>query len=668
MKKNILNLIVPIFSLLILLPSQGRAADIRMSTYYPSISGEYYHLRLLPRSADLTGSCVIGTLYVNSSNSLQYCRNVSGVGTWGLITGLWTQNGDTVYLTDGVTNPSLQVGVGTATPEFKLTLINDAGIIATGTYGSGATLPNGLGAGSRLIWYPRKAAFRAGYVSGTQWDNANIGDYSAALGKNSTASGAYSVVGGGDNNTASGQYSNVIGGQNNIASGDYSAITGGLNNTASGLYTTVTGGQSNSATANYTTILGGQSNQATALYATVSGGNNNIASAPYASINGGQSNDNTEGLFAFLGSAGYPTIGGGKNNSASNDYTVVSGGENNTAGGAYASVGGGKNNTYYIILPGDPRPSHTRISGGEGNRVGSASYTTVSGGKNNIAMGSVATVGGGFSNQAAGALSTIGGGESNVVSTIGNPSMIMGGSNNIIGGEFSWAEGKYMNMIASADRTFVWGYSDTPFTISDSDAFIIAPGTLTGVGSWNPKVGIRDISPTGVLEINANGTSDDFMSIKNSAAGDIFIIKINGYIGIGRPTPFDNTYAMQVGTNGTNGNGAFLTGDGQWNNASSRKNKEKIEPLSSQVAQQTLDQLKPVTFNYKVNHQTNAGFIAEDVPDIVAMNDRASLSAMDIIAVLTKAAQDQQKEINEQSDKIKKIRNEIQSLKSMLSE
>src|SRR5438034_1881309 len=39
-----------------------------------------------------------------------------------------------------------------------------------------------------ILWYPRRAAFRAGSVAGTQWDDANVGDYSVALGQNTIAS------------------------------------------------------------------------------------------------------------------------------------------------------------------------------------------------------------------------------------------------------------------------------------------------------------------------------------------------------------------------------------------------------------------------------------------------------------------------------------------------
>lgn len=72
----------------------------------------------------------------------------------------------------------------------------DAGTIARGTFdgdASGTGVPI-EGAGTRMMWYPRKAAFRAGYVNGTQWDAANIGAYSVALGINVRASGDSSVA------------------------------------------------------------------------------------------------------------------------------------------------------------------------------------------------------------------------------------------------------------------------------------------------------------------------------------------------------------------------------------------------------------------------------------------------------------------------------------------
>jgi hypothetical protein len=87
--------------------------------------------------------------------------------------------------------------------------------------------------------------------------------------------------------------------------------------------------------------------------------------------------------------------------------------------------------------------------------------------------------------------------------------------------------------------------------------------------------------------------------------------------------------------------GAHLTSGGVWTDASSRSYKEHIETLSTTEAQAALAALQPVKFNYKVDREEKyVGFIAEDVPELVARKDRKSLSPMDIVAVLTKVVQE----------------------------
>ena len=66
--------------------------------------------------------------------------------------------------------------------------------------------------------------------------------------------------------------------------------------------------------------------------------------------------------------------------------------------------------------------------------------------------------------------------------------------------------------------------------------------------------------------------------------------------------------------------------------------------------------LNPVTFEYKAEpNETYAGFIAEDVPELVATNNRKNLVSMDIVAVLTKVLQQQQKTIKALGDRIQKL-------------
>jgi hypothetical protein len=114
----------------------------------------------------------------------------------------------------------------------------------------------------------------------------------------------------------------------------------------------------------------------------------------------------------------------------------------------------------------------------------------------------------------------------------------------------------------------------------------------------------------------------------------------------------DNSVTLQ--------NGASCTAGGVWTDASSRDLKENINDLSTEQALNTLAGLQPVTYNYKADHEDgHVGFIAEDVPDLVASKDRKGMSPMDVVAVLTKVLQEQQK-VNEE------LRNKIAQLEVQL--
>lgn len=142
------------------------------------------------------------------------------------------------------------VGIGTESPTASLQVNGDDGLLVQGTWGNGVT--QSLGAGIRMHFYPKKAAFRAGYVNGTQWDDANIGGYSTAMGANIIASGYVSTAMG-LGTTASGQMSTAMGYQT-LASGFYSTAMG-YNTTASTYYSTAMGGAT-TASGYYSTAMG----------------------------------------------------------------------------------------------------------------------------------------------------------------------------------------------------------------------------------------------------------------------------------------------------------------------------------------------------------------------------------------------------------------------------
>jgi hypothetical protein len=121
----------------------------------------------------------------------------------------------------------------------------------------------------------------------------------------------------------------------------------------------------------------------------------------------------------------------------------------------------------------------------------------------------------------------------------------------------------------------------------------------------------------------------------------------NGYVGIGIQDPL---YPLEMDS------GAHVTIGGVWTNASSRDYKDNIEALATEEALDTLKELNPVKFAYKRDRtERHVGFIAEEVPDLIATKDRKGLSPMDIVAVLTKVVQEQQKTISALNEKMDEL-------------
>lgn len=178
-------------------------------------------------------------------------------------------------------------------------------------------------------------------------------------------------------------------------------------------------------------------------------------------------------------------------------------------------------------------------------------------------------------------------------------------------------------------------------------------GNRVGIGATDPQqrlevngsIQIHDqnSSVAGLMITQSSGDTGYVMHNRASTltigAGSIDRITIDrdGHVGFGVARP---AHPLEMAS------GAHVTAGGVWTNRSSRESKENIVFLSSDDAVAAVMALQPVSFNYTAERgEDYVGFIAEDVPALLASSDRESLSTMDVVAALTRVVQEQQRRI-----------------------
>jgi len=201
--------------------------------------------------------------------------------------------------------------------------------------GIAADLPV-TGVGTRLLWYPKKAALRAGVLlaNTTAWDDANIGNYSVAFGRDNSAAAAGSTISGGQQNT-------ILSGSNLL-----SFIGGGVNNeildSVEGVIVGGGGNKIGNLPNNDAAFIGGGLNNINnGANGVIVGGANNILTSDASFIGGGEHN--------LIDSPWWSAIVGGENNEIHDNYSFIGGGDTNVVSGQYAVIPGGQ----YNIANGD---------------------------------------------------------------------------------------------------------------------------------------------------------------------------------------------------------------------------------------------------------------------------------------------------------------------------
>jgi len=478
------------------------------------------------------------------------------------------------------------LGIGTTTPEFKLSLDDDGGILAKGQYNTGTNLTT-TGAGTRMFWYPRKAAFRAGRVTGDDWNNSNIGMYSAGFGYNAYAYGTYSFAGG-YNTEAGGNYSTAFG-HTSTANGS-AAVSIGQENTAGGDGAVALGLECD-ATASSSVAIGGYSE---------SRGTGSVALGYYATV--GTGDDGSVAIGQTVSVDSDYSVGLGKDISVTGSNSVGIG-EDITVSANYAtSLGFSCNATR----------NHSRTFGSWCDANGDLS----------IAMG-------------------------NNTETSSFNSFVLGRYNVGGGTNASWIGTESLFEIGN-------GSSDA----ARSNAMTVLKNGKVGIGVDDPDELLH--VEGGKFKIGTGETIED---------GGSYEIAFNADL---RPT-VDNT--LDLGTSDERWDDVYATNGTI--NTSDRRDKENIR--NTKYGLKEIMQMRPVSFNWRdnPNQGKKLGLIAQEleeiVPEVVKTHDykiideetgrkekveleRLGVYYSDLIPVLIKAIQEQQKTIEE-------LKTEVDALK-----
>jgi len=115
--------------------------------------------------------------------------------------------------------------------------------------------------------------------------------------------------------------------------------------------------------------------------------------------------------------------------------------------------------------------------------------------------------------------------------------------------------------------------------------------------------------------------------------------------------PSGNQARLGIGGTSSLNQHLYVNGDiyatGTITPGSSMKLKQDILPLTTVEAIAAFEQLEPVHYRYRVDPaEPHVGFIAEQVPELVAIADRKGVDAIDITAVLTKVAQSHEQRLD----------------------
>ncbi len=561
------------------------------------------------------------------------------------------------------------VGIGTASPMARLH-VADSNVLFTGplnVLSNTSANPPVQGPGARLMWYPQKAAFRAGLAFGFQWDKDSMGIMSVALGNSTKAKGESAFAAGagssasGDRATALGEFTEASGigalaagtraeafgrnavalGSFNTASADY-AVALGTFSQASGFASFAFGQQAISS--NNTSIAMGISTVASG-FASIGLGQNAVASSQGAVAIG---TDTRSAAF-------YSTAIGYKSQALS-DFSVAAGYE--VRARSFGSIALGQlNDTLDVVTPGFSQPTDRLFQLGNG---------TVSGRSN--------------------AITVLRNGQTGIGTVQPTALLHVAGSFRLQNG----TEGPTKVLTSDATGTATW--AELPAIL-----YAWSANGTTLYNTFGGNVGIGTSNATQRLEV-VGGPSSNATKVVIANRGGFGPAALEFVSDYGFGSQWRPGY-IQSGDNGnftgrleffTNGsgptnlygavkamelrNGALLTATGSVGSFSDERLKQNIAPFTDGL--NVIRQINPVQFNYKANApfastEAQIGILAQELEKIAPymvhqttdgqVNDLRWVNQQAYIFLLINAIKEQQVQLQEALKKVQQLEQKMSS-------
>ncbi len=603
---------------------------LNLSSFHSTPSAQFDQLRLIPRTQ--SANCQIGELFVDSvTGLLRFCgNNGANVGIWGPIPGTWTQNGNILFPTKTSSSTPMKLGIGTSAPKAILHIHDDN---FTVDWPSGALYGDTAFDGQLLMSHsdnllnliaPRHSAAESQFHF-TEVDGSGQFTNMWLFGRLTTDDDAFFLK---YNDKFSDpewwwrpeQHRMTIKSTRQIGFGSFDAPNPPL----SELHIANDDGVTSLKLREYDSVGSDHTNWTLSAH-----DNYNSDKNSFTLIGGKEGSENTAVVMNYWDPPGQNLALFGFGGIVKPNYELHVGGWGtidmqgtdplmeliDTTGGTFALTA--SNNAFRIFADDDDPLSGTEVFNLQKDTLGIGSVGTTA----VLHVDTQELTGVDYLTRLPNRIESIiieaevGVLQLNVRDNNRNSSHIMMSAT--------------INGTAQNNHWFINHYGNGSGGAAD-DRFSFSYGTSTGHG-FNPE-----------------NMSNDYLTIDT-----------NGNVGIREEDP-DRLFI--VGS----ANGAYSDGL-TWQSISSRKYKRDITPLDSKRAHAALDNLEPVTFLYKQNpEQPNIGFIAEDVPDLIATQDRSSLSPLEITALLTKVVQDQNDEIERRKELIEKQQKQIDTLKKKI--